>query len=69
MSGAAMTEPRQKATLFQVVRMVLSAFLGIRKRTEHEKIEVTPAQVIIVGIIAGAIFVTTVVSVVRWVTR
>lgn len=63
-----MTEAR-KATLFQVVRMVLSAFLGIRKRAEHEKIEVTPLQVIIVGVMAGAVFVATVVSVVRLVTR
>lgn len=59
----------QKATLFQVVRMVFSAFLGIRKRTEHEKIEVTPLQVIITGVIAGAIFVGTIVTVVRWVIR
>lgn len=69
MTGAAMTGNRQKATLFQVVRMVLSAFLGIRKRAEHEKIEVTPLQVIIVGVMAGAVFVATVVSVVQWVTR
>ena len=64
-----MTEGRQKATLFQVVRMVLSAFLGIRKRAEHEKFAVTPAQVIIVGILAGAIFVGTIVSVVRLITH
>lgn len=69
MTGAAMTGNRQKATLFQVVRMVLSAFLGIRKIAEHEKIEVTPLQVIIVGVMAGAVFVATVVSVVQWVTR
>lgn len=67
--SAAMTEGRQKATLFQVVRMVLSAFLGIRKRAEHEKFAVTPAQVIIVGILAGAIFVGTIVSVVRLITH
>ncbi len=60
---------KPKATLFQVVRMVFSAFLGIRKRGEHEKIAVTPVQVIIVGVIAGAIFVGTIVSVVHWVTR
>ncbi|MDP1538264.1 MAG: DUF2970 domain-containing protein [Burkholderiales bacterium] len=60
-----MAETRQKATLLQVVRMVFSAFLGIRKRAEHEKIEVSPLQVIIVGIMAAAIFVITVVSVVR----
>ena len=67
--SAAMTEGRQKATLFQVVRMVLSAFLGIRKRAEHEKVAVTPAQIIIVGILAGAIFVGTIVSVVRLITH
>lgn len=67
--SVAMTEGRQKATLFQVVRMVLSAFLGIRKRAEHEKFAVTPAQVIIVGILAGAIFVGTIVSVVRLITH
>jgi hypothetical protein len=58
-----------KATLLQVLRMVLSAFIGIRKRGEHEKIEVTPLQVIIVGIIAGAVFVGTIVSVVQFITR
>jgi hypothetical protein len=66
---AAMTDKPRKATLFQVLRMVLSAFVGIRKRGEPEKIEVTPVQVIIVGIIAGAIFVGTIVSVVQFITR
>jgi Protein of unknown function (DUF2970) len=65
----AMAEAPQKATLLQVVRMVLSAFLGIRKRTEHEKIVVTPLQVIIVGLMAAAVFVGTVVTVVRLVIR
>lgn len=69
MTGAVITEERRKAGLLQVVRMVLSAFLGIRRRAEHEKIEVTPLQVIIVGVIAGAAFVGTVVSVVYWVTH
>jgi hypothetical protein len=66
---AIMTGKPQKATLFHVVRMVFSAFLGIRKRTEHERIEVTPLQIIITGVIAGAIFVGTIVTVVRWVIR
>ncbi len=64
-----MGEGRRRATLLQVVGMVLSAFLGIRRRAEHEKLDVTPLQVIIVGVIAGAVFVATVVSVVQWVTR
>ena len=65
----AMAQAPQKATLLQVVRMVLSAFLGIRKRADHEKIVVTPVQLIIVAVFAGAMFVGTVVSVVRLVLR
>jgi len=65
----AMAQAPQKATLLQVVGMVLSAFLGIRKRADHDKIVVTPLQVIIVAVFAGAMFVGTVVSVVRLVVR
>lgn len=68
MQGAMADKPG-KATLLQVLRMVLSAFIGIRKRGEHEKIEVTPVQVILVGILAGAVFVGTIVSVVQFITR
>ena len=68
MTAMAADAPR-KATLFEVVRMVLSAFLGIRKRAEHEKIVVSPVQVIIVGVMAAAVFVSTVVTVVRLVIR
>jgi len=68
MEGVMSAKPR-KATLLQVLRMVLSAFIGIRKRGEPEKIVVTPVQVIIIGIIAGAVFVGTIVSVVQFITR
>lgn len=68
MAGVMADKPR-KASLLQVLRMVLSAFVGIRKRGEPEKIDVTPAQVIIVGIMGGAFFVGTIVSVVRFITR
>jgi len=64
-----MSEGPRKASLLQVLRMVLSAFLGIRKRSEHEKLEVSPIQVIIVGVMAAALFVLTVVSVVQLVIR
>jgi hypothetical protein len=64
-----MSESPRKASLFQVLRMVLSAFVGIRKRAEHEKLEVSPIKVIIVGVLAAALFVLTVVSVVQLVIR
>lgn len=68
MEGTMVDKPR-KATLFQVMRMVSWALLGIRKREEHDKFAVTPVQVIIVAIMAGAVFVGTIVSVVRFITR
>ena len=64
-----MADKPRKATLLQVLRMVFSAFIGIRKRGEPEKIDVTPKQVIMIGIIAAAVFVGTIVSVVQFVTR
>lgn len=68
MEGTMVDKPR-KATLFQVMRMVSWALLGIRKREEHDKFAVTPVQVIIVAIMAGAVFVGTIVSVVKFITR
>ena len=67
---AAMTEPTRKATPLQVVKAVLSAFIGIRKRAahEHDAVTITPVQVIVTGIIAAAVFVLSLVLLVRWIT-
>lgn len=67
MEGVVNEGPR-KARLHEVVRMVLWAMFGIRKREEHEKLAVTPGQVITIALIAGAVFVGTLVSVVRFIT-
>jgi uncharacterized membrane protein len=60
--------PKQ-ATLFQVIKMVLSAFIGIREQGQRQDIKVTPQQLVITGIIAAALFVFTVIMVVRLVLR
>jgi hypothetical protein len=54
-------EPKT-ASLWQAIKMVMSAFIGIRRQQE---VKVTPLQVVITGIIAAAVFVFTVVTVVR----
>ena len=64
-----MDDGKQKASPPQVVRAVLSAFLGIRRKGEHESIRVTPLQLIVTGIIAAALFVASLVTIVRLVTR
>ena len=68
-----MTEPQQpgrKASPLQVAKAVLSAFIGIRKRAAHEQgaVTITPLQVIITGIIFAAIFVLSLVMLVRTIT-
>jgi len=68
-----MTEPQQperKATPLQVAKAVLSAFIGIRKRAAHENdaVTITPVQVIVAGVIGAAIFVLSLVMLVRFIT-
>ena len=58
----------KRASQFEVIKMVLSAFIGIRRKQQQE-IRVTPLQVVITGIIAAALFVITVITVVRLVLR
>ena len=65
-----MAEPEQKqASMFQAVKMVLSAFVGLRRQGPEQKFNVTPLQVVVTGLILAALFVFTVISVVRLVTR
>jgi len=45
----------------------VSAFFGVRRRAHHDAIKITPAQVIIVGLIAAATFVATLLLIVHFV--
>ena len=49
-------EPK-RASLLQVAKAVASAFFGVRRRADHEAVKITPAQVVIVGLIGAALFV------------
>jgi len=70
MVATAMAETPRKASPLQVVKAVLSAFIGIRKHAahEHDAVTITPVQVIVTGIIAAAVFVLSLVLLVRWIT-
>ena len=63
-------EPQRSAGPLQVVKAVLSAFIGIRKGAAHENdlATLTPVQVIVTGIVAAAIFVVSLVLLVRFIT-
>ena len=59
----------KKAGALTVAKAVFWSFLGIRKRSAHEAdtVRITPAQVIIAGIIGAALFITTILLLVRFV--
>jgi len=63
-------QPERKATPLQVAKAVLSAFIGIRKRAAHESdaVTITPVQVVVAGVIGAAIFVLSLVMLVRFIT-
>ena len=55
---------------FGAAKAVFWAFFGVRRRGDHEQdvVTLTPGQVIIAGIIAGILFVLSLVLIVKWVT-
>ena len=60
----------RKATPWQTVKAVLSAFIGIRRRAahEHDAVTLSPVRVILAGIVAAVIFVLSLVMLVLFVT-
>ena len=70
MGAVVMSEAPRKASPLQVAKAVLSAFIGIRKRAAHERdaVTITPVQAIVAGLIAAAVFVLSLVLLVRWIT-
>jgi hypothetical protein len=62
-------KPR-KAGPLDVARAVFWSFLGIRKRSAHEKdaVTITPVQAIVAGIIGAVIFVLSLITLVRFIT-
>ncbi|MGH6623984.1 MAG: DUF2970 domain-containing protein [Burkholderiaceae bacterium] len=61
-------QPRKRnASFFTTLRAVLWSFFGVRRRSEYEKdaARLNPVHVIIVGIIAAAMFVMTLLLIVR----
>ena len=62
---------RRKAGPLQVAGAVFWSFLGVRKSKDHDAdaANLTPLQVIVAGIVGAALFVASLILIVRWVTR
>lgn len=55
--------------ILNTVKTVLSAFLGIRRRSGHdeETVKLTPVQIIMTGLVAAAVFVIGLILLVRFI--
>jgi len=57
-------QPRAAGPL-DVVKTVLSGLVGIRRKADHEGVRIRPWQVVVAGAALGALFVLTLVTIVR----
>ncbi|MFO1362913.1 MAG: DUF2970 domain-containing protein [Burkholderiales bacterium] len=60
---------RRRVAPLTVARTVLSSFFGVRRRADHEAAmaHVTPAQLIVAGVVGAAIFVVCLVLLVKFI--
>jgi Protein of unknown function (DUF2970) len=67
---AAETDRPQRAGPLGAAKAVFWAFFGVRRRGDHAQdvVTLTPVQVIVTGIIAGVLFVLSLVLLVSWIT-
>jgi hypothetical protein len=66
-SMAAVKEPAERASPLQVARAVFSAFIGVRRRDDHNAVKLSPTQVIVAGVIGAAFFVVSLLLLVNFV--
>lgn len=61
----------RNATLGEVFAAVFWSFFGVRKgkHMQRDAVTIRPHQVVIVGLVAGAIFVLTLIAIVRLILR
>jgi Protein of unknown function (DUF2970) len=62
-------DPQHRATPLEAARAVFWAFLGVRRGKDHASIRLTPLQIVVAGVVGAALFVFTIITVVRVVTH
>lgn len=65
------TRPASKSSLLRVFKTVFWSFFGVRRRTDNQDdfAGTTPVQIIVAGVIGAVIFVTTLITLVRFIAR
>jgi hypothetical protein len=59
--------PRRAGPL-DVAKTVLYGLLGVRRKADHESVRITPLQVIVAAVVLVALFIFTLLTIVRIVT-
>ncbi len=69
MSGDLRQAVQRKGSFLQTMKAVAWSFFGVRKGSDHDKdvSQLNPVHVIIAGVIAAALFVVGLLSLVNWV--
>jgi len=52
----------------EAVKTVLSGFLGVRRKADHEKAPLNPVHVIVIAVLFVILFIATILTIVRVVT-
>jgi hypothetical protein len=55
----------KRASFLDTVKTVLSGFIGVRKRANHERAQLNPLHVIIVALLFVVLFIFTIRTIVR----
>jgi hypothetical protein len=64
-------QPARKTSPLRVFKAVFWSFIGVRRRTDNQDdfAGITPVQIVVAGVIGAVIFVTTLITLVRFITR
>jgi len=57
------------ASLLDVLKTVLSGFIGVRRKSDHERAPLKPAHIVVAAVVLVALFIFTLLAIVRIVTR
>ena len=63
-----MADAPRRAGPLDVAKTVLYGLLGVRRKADHESVRITPLQVIVAAVVLVALFIFTLLTIVRIVT-
>jgi hypothetical protein len=63
-----MEEALKRASFVEVVKTVLYGFIGVRRKADHERARIQPAQLIVAAVVFVVLFIVAIRTIVHLVT-